>query len=71
MSSVTGRRLMRSILFTPGDRLKALEKSFTLPADVVIIDLEDAVSHSNKDSARDQVMSFIKARKLGSSKVGM
>ncbi len=65
---------MRSILFTPGDRLKAIEKSFTLPADVVIIDLEDAVSHSNKDCARDQVMSFLQGygqkRMLGSSKVG-
>jgi hypothetical protein len=31
------RLLARSALFVPGDRLKALQKAATLPADVVII----------------------------------
>jgi hypothetical protein len=31
------RLLTRSALFVPGDRLKAIEKAATLPADVVII----------------------------------
>lgn len=54
-----GRKLLRSVLFTPGDKLKALEKSLTLPTDAIIIDLEDAVSPSNKKLARDQALNFI------------
>jgi citrate lyase beta subunit len=40
--------------------MKAIEKSFTLATDVVIIDLEDAVAVSSKGIAREQVVKFIK-----------
>lgn len=49
--------------------MKAVEKSFTLATDVVIIDLEDAVAVSSKGIAREQVVKFIKdfGRKSSSS----
>lgn len=37
-----------------------IEKAFASPADGVIIDLEDAVTLSQKESVRDQVQTFLK-----------
>ncbi|WP_255169898.1 HpcH/HpaI aldolase/citrate lyase family protein [Natrononativus amylolyticus] len=45
----------RSLLFTPGDRGSMLRKAPETGADVVIFDLEDAVSPSRKDEARETV----------------
>lgn len=45
-------RLRRSVLYLPGANERALEKVKTLPADVVIFDLEDAVAPSAKVDAR-------------------
>lgn len=45
---------MRSALFMPANNLRALEKAKTLPADVVIFDLEDAVAPDDKPDARAQ-----------------
>lgn len=42
-------------LFVPGDRPERFEKAVRSGADVVIIDLEDAVAMSNKDSARHAI----------------
>ena len=42
----------RSALFVPAENARALAKARTLPADVVIIDLEDAVAADNKSAAR-------------------
>ncbi len=36
-------RPRRSLLYIPGDKARALEKARTLPADGLILDLEDAV----------------------------
>ena len=44
-------------LFVPGDRPDRFEKAATSGADMVIFDLEDAVSAQNKPSARDAVRS--------------
>lgn len=52
-------RLLRSVLFSPGDRRKAMEKAKTLPADALVIDLEDAVGPDSKLSARAEVIHFI------------
>ena len=41
-------RLMRSLLFVPGDSERKLEKGFSSGADVVIVDLEDSVAPGNK-----------------------
>ncbi len=45
----------RSLLFMPGDSLRKIEKATTLPADSVIMDLEDGVARSRKDAARTTV----------------
>jgi len=45
-------RLRRSALFMPASNGRALEKARTLPADVLIFDLEDAVAPDAKESAR-------------------
>ncbi|HIO17192.1 MAG TPA: CoA ester lyase, partial [Gammaproteobacteria bacterium] len=37
-------RPRRSALFMPGDNSRAQQKATGLPADVIILDLEDAVS---------------------------
>lgn len=42
----------RSYLFVPGDRARMLVKVVERGADAVIVDLEDAVAPSNKDTAR-------------------
>ena len=43
----------RSWLFVPGDSEKKLDKVNTVPTDVVIVDLEDAVAADNKQAARE------------------
>ena len=45
-------RPRRSALYMPGARARALEKARTLPADVLILDLEDAVGPTEKAEAR-------------------
>jgi citrate lyase beta subunit len=57
-------RLLRSVLFCPGDREKVLRKALTLKADAVVIDLEDAVGRSNKISARNQVEELIQTSQI-------
>ena len=46
---------MRSALYIPGDKERALEKMASLPADTFILDLEDAVAPEKKDLARAQI----------------
>ncbi|UXJ50174.1 HpcH/HpaI aldolase/citrate lyase family protein [Pseudomonas citronellolis] len=46
---------MRSYLFVPGDRPERFSKALAAKADVVILDLEDAVATSNKPLAREHV----------------
>lgn len=43
----------RSCLYMPASNARALEKAKTLPADTIILDLEDAVAPEAKDKARD------------------
>lgn len=43
----------RAILFLPASNARAIEKARESDADLVILDLEDAVKPENKDSARD------------------
>jgi citrate lyase subunit beta/citryl-CoA lyase len=43
---------MRSALFVPGDKPRALEKAQGLGADAIILDLEDAVAAERKSEAR-------------------
>jgi citrate lyase subunit beta/citryl-CoA lyase len=49
-------RPRRSILYMPGSNARALEKGRTLPADGLILDLEDAVAPDAKVTARENVV---------------
>ena len=51
---------LRSMLFIPGNNPGMLVSADNLEADAVIYDLEDAVSISEKDAARDLVENSIK-----------
>jgi citrate lyase subunit beta/citryl-CoA lyase len=51
----------RSWLFAPGDSEKKMAKATDGPADIVLIDLEDAVAPANKAPARVMVRDFINA----------
>ena len=62
-------RPRRSVLYMPGSNARALEKAKTLPADGVILDLEDAVAPDAKASARDQVVAAVKAGGFGAREV--
>ena len=53
------KKLLRSVLFCPGNREKVLAKSLTLNADCFIYDLEDAVSPTEKNVARNVVSGFV------------
>lgn len=48
-------RPRRSVLFMPGSNPRALEKARSLPADAIVIDLEDAVAPDAKAEARTRV----------------
>ncbi|MBY5933854.1 CoA ester lyase [Tateyamaria omphalii] len=45
-------RPLRSVLYIPGSKPRALDKARGLPVDAIIFDLEDAVSLEEKESAR-------------------
>ncbi len=45
----------RSVLYMPGSNERALEKARTIPADSLILDLEDAVAPDAKPTAREKV----------------
>lgn len=48
----TDLRLCRSLLFLPASNPRAVAKARALQADMVVLDLEDAVKPGDKDSAR-------------------
>lgn len=52
-------RPRRSALYLPASNPKALAKARTLPADVVILDLEDAVAPEHKGEARAQAVAAV------------
>jgi len=52
-------RLYRSKLFVPGSRPALFEKAAASAADVVCLDLEDAVAPSDKDAARDSIVAAL------------
>jgi citrate lyase subunit beta/citryl-CoA lyase len=66
---MTTARPRRSVLYMPASNLKALEKAKTLPADAVILDLEDAVAPEAKETARAQAVEAVKAGGFGRREV--
>jgi citrate lyase subunit beta/citryl-CoA lyase len=53
-------RPRRSALYMPGSNARALEKARTLPADAILLDLEDSVAPEQKELARAQVCWAVK-----------
>src|SRR5438874_7657966 len=62
-------RPRRSLLFVPGSNARALEKARILPADGIILDLEDSVAPDAKALARDQIAKAIAAGGFGKREV--
>lgn len=62
-------RPRRSVLYMPGSNARALEKGPTLPADGLILDLEDAVAPDAKALARRQVVEAVTAGGYGSREI--
>ncbi|MFV3075824.1 HpcH/HpaI aldolase/citrate lyase family protein [Niveispirillum fermenti] len=59
-------RPRRSALYMPGANARALDKARTLAADVLILDLEDAVAPDAKEQARAQVLASVHEGGYGS-----
>jgi citrate lyase subunit beta/citryl-CoA lyase len=51
--------LMRSLLFTPADGGRKLDKALTCGADAVIVDLEDSIAPDRKEAARASAAAFV------------
>ena len=62
-------RPRRSALYMPGSNARALEKARSLPADVLIFDLEDAVAPALKETARAQVLAALRQGGFGSREI--
>ena len=62
-------RPRRSVLYMPGSNARALEKAKTMPADGIILDLEDSVAPDAKEAARKQVADAVKAGSFGAREV--
>ncbi len=62
-------RPRRSVLFMPGSNARALEKARSLPADGIILDLEDSVAPEAKPLAREQVAAAVAAKGFGKREI--
>lgn len=54
-------RLVRSLLFVPASRPRAIEKARTLDCDFIILDLEDSVLPEDRNKARQTAVEAVKA----------
>lgn len=59
----------RSVLYVPGSNARAVEKARTVPADAVILDLEDAVAPDAKREARQLVCNAVREGGFGQREV--
>jgi citrate lyase subunit beta/citryl-CoA lyase len=57
--TATDLRNCRSLLFLPASNPRAIEKARTLAADMVILDLEDAVKEEDKAMAREAMIAAV------------
>ncbi len=64
-------RPRRSALYMPGSNQRALEKATSIPADVLLLDLEDAVAPDAKPGARERVCSLVADRAYGDREVAI
>jgi len=64
-------RPRRSVLYMPGSNARALEKARDIPADALILDLEDAVAPDAKEEARAQVCAAVKQGGYGKREIAI
>lgn len=62
-------KILRSMLFVPGDSEKKLAKAASTQADALILDLEDAVSVERIAMAREMVCDYLKQHPRGKQEV--
>ena len=65
----TNIRRRRSALYLPASNPRAIAKARTLPADIVILDLEDAVAPDAKESAREAAIAAVREGGFGGREV--
>ena len=63
--SVPAVHVLRSVLYMPSSNARALEKAKTIPADAIILDLEDAVAPDAKQTARAQAVAAVQSGEYG------
>lgn len=64
-------RPRRSVLYMPGANERALEKAKGIPADALILDLEDAVAPDAKPEARDRVCAAASSGDYGAKEIAI
>jgi hypothetical protein len=64
-------RPRRSALYLPASNAKAVAKARTLPADVIILDLEDAVAPDTKADARAAAVAAVQEGGFGNREVAI
>ncbi len=64
-------KIRRSLLFVPADRPERIEKAAALPADVIVIELEDGVAPPNKALARKEAGRLIAAIDFGHREIAL
>ena len=62
-------RARRSVLYMPGSNARAIAKARNLPADAIILDLEDSVAPDAKVLAREQVVGAVREGSFGGRQV--
>lgn len=64
-----GMLILRTLMFVPGNQERRIEKARTVPADALILDLEDSVPLAEKDTARKMVAAAIPGLAVGGQEV--
>jgi citrate lyase subunit beta / citryl-CoA lyase len=62
-------RPRRSVLYMPGSNPRAIAKARDLPADAIVLDLEDSVAPEAKAAAREQVVAAVREGGFGRREV--
>ncbi|MBD8133926.1 HpcH/HpaI aldolase/citrate lyase family protein [Peribacillus frigoritolerans] len=62
---------LQSYLFVPGDKERIIKKALTSDADIVIIDLEDAIAEDEKENARQVLSTIVEEVNLQQRPVGV
>lgn len=71
MTADNSARPRRSVLYMPGSNARALEKGRSLPADGLILDMEDSVAPEAKAEARAGIKAALDQGGYGSREIGV